>query len=150
MYIDQVRSQLNHNEIRERVSDDVQNSFQSHHECKSESENTSNCLDHKLKEPRSILFFKGSVYEFTYNEDGKCNQSQLWILMEVPDQEDLNRFRKITILVSPSGLKVVEFDGQSTSHYYIDKGWVLQYVVMEPERIQHVNLNMKGQRYNMG
>ena len=132
MYIDQVKAQFQNHEIIERVADDVKNPHQSHQEWHLASENTSNALDNRLKEPRSILFFKGAVYEFTYNEDKKFNQSQLGLLLNIPSQADIDVFRKIPILVAPPGVKVVDFDEDKTQGDYISEGWGLQNVGMEP------------------
>ena len=62
-----------------------------------------------MKEPRELLFFVGAFYEFTYNDDGKFSQSQIGLLMNLPDQETVNNFRKIPIYVAPPGIKVVAY-----------------------------------------
>ena len=68
-YIEQVRSQFDNNDVRERSAEDIQNPQQSHQEWQDANEITSNSLDHKCKEPRKLLFFVGAVYQFMYNND---------------------------------------------------------------------------------
>ena len=110
-YIDQVRSQFSECDIRERSSEDMQNPQQSHQEWQVANEGTSASLDHKCREPNNLLFFVGAVYQFTYNDVGKFAHSQLGLLLDLPLQVDVENFRKIKIMVAPSGLRVVEFDG---------------------------------------
>ena len=108
-YIEQVRSQFDNNDVRERSAEDIQNPQQSHQEWQDASEVTSNSLDHKCKEPRKLLFFVGAVYQFTYNNDGKFTQSQMGLLLDLPSQGDIENFRKIAIMVAPPGIKAVSY-----------------------------------------
>ena len=118
-YIEQVRSQLSEGDAQERISEDIQNHQQSHQEWQVANELTSNALDHICKEPKTLLFFRGGIYQFTFNDDGNFTQSQLGLLLEVPDQNCLDHFRKIPIMVAPPGVKVFEFDGSKSKHDYI-------------------------------
>ena len=145
-YIEQVRSQLSEGDARERISEDIQNPQQSHQEWQVANELTTNALDHTCKEPKTLLFFRGAMYQFTYNDDGKFTQSQLGLLLEVPDQNCLDHFRKIPIMVAPPGVKVVEFDGSKSKHDYILEGWVETLVGMCPERTHMVQMNTRGQQ----
>ena len=144
-YIEQVRSQFDNNDVRERSAEDIQNPQQSHQEWQVANEITSNSLDHKCKEPRKLLFFVGAVYQFTYNNDGKFTQSQLGLLLDHPCQGDIENFRKNTIMVAPTGIKVVKFDDSKTREEYISEGWVKKYVGTSPERTYCVQMNMRGQ-----
>ena len=55
-YIEQVSSQLCESDIRKRIAEDIQNPQQSHQEWQVANELTTNVLDHKCKEPRTLLF----------------------------------------------------------------------------------------------
>ena len=149
-FIRQVRSQLNRNEVRQRAAVDVQNPQLSHQEWQDANELTSNSLDHKCKEPRNLLFFIGAVYQFTYNDDGNCTQSQLGLLLDLPSQMDIANFRKIPIMVAPPGVKVVEFDGNKSRQDYTKDGWVMKSVGIAPERSHTAQMNMRGQRRQYG
>ena len=64
-----------------------------------------------MKESRRIIFFVGAVYQFTYNDErSRFNQSQLGLLITLPNQSDLDSFKKIPILVAPPGLKDFTYD----------------------------------------
>ena len=110
----------------------------------------SNALDYKLKEPISLLFFKGAVYQFTYNEKKKFTQSQLGLIVDFPSQNDLDYCKAISILVAPPGMKVLEYDIEKPHEEYISEGWSPQYVGIAPERPQNVNMNMRGERRQYG
>ena len=75
VFINHVRACIDPLDIRERESDDVQNNMFSHSEWQSATESTRRKLNNKVEEPQHFLFFKGAVYECTYNEDMKFSQS---------------------------------------------------------------------------
>ena len=63
----QVKSQLNKDDIRECIAEDIQNPELSHQEWEVANEFTMVSLDHKCKEPRKLLFCIGAIYEFFAN-----------------------------------------------------------------------------------
>ena len=67
-YVHQVTQQLNQSEYRMRTSDDVENVRVSHQVWRPASEFTKEMLDRSVKEPRTLIFFVGAVYELTFNE----------------------------------------------------------------------------------
>ena len=86
-----------------------------------------------MQRTKETTVFVGVVYQFTYNNHGKFTQSQLGLLLNLPTQADIDRFRKIpTIMVAPPGIKVVEFDDTKTTEEYISEGWVQRYVGSSP------------------
>ena len=149
-YIEQVRSRLGRDDVRESEAKDIQNPQQSHQEWQDANEMTSSALDHKCKEPRKLLFFVGAVYQFTYNNHGKFTQSQLGLLLNLPSHVDIESFRKIPIMVAPPGIKVVEFDERKTTEEYISEGWLKKLVGTSPDRTYSVQMNMRGQRRQYG
>ena len=56
-------------------------------------------LDNICKEPKELLFFKGGVYECTYNQRGKFSHTQLAILLDLPNTEDVRLFKDIIFYV---------------------------------------------------
>eukprot|EP00957_Ditylum_brightwellii_P199607 15216369-Ditylum_brightwellii.AAC.1 len=54
--------------LREHHSNDVENQRYSHTDWMPASESTRNVMDQKVKEPRTLLFFRGAMYKFTFNE----------------------------------------------------------------------------------
>ena len=149
-YIEQVRAQLSPVDIRERVAEDIQNPQQSHQEWQVANELTTQSLDHKCKEPKTLLFFRGAIYQFTYNDDGNFSQSQLGLLLQLPSQASVDNFRKIPIMVAPPGIKVVEFDETKVKDQYIADGWIEKQVGMCPEFTHTVKMHMRGQRKQYG
>jgi hypothetical protein len=55
-----------------------------------------------------LLVYCGDIYETTYNDNNKLNQSQIGLLFDVPSQDDLDRSREIKILVAPPGIKDIK------------------------------------------
>ena len=48
-------------------------------------------------------------------------------------------------MVSPPGIKVVDFEDTKSRHEYIIEGWVEKQVGMCPERTHTVQMHMRGQ-----
>ena len=92
----------------------------SHQDWSVASESNSSKLEQKVKEPKKLLFFKGAIYEITFNKEGEYSQSQMVLLFDMPLEEDLINWRKIKILVAPNGLKEVVFDNNKIKEEYID------------------------------
>lgn len=150
-YIDQVQSKLSVNEMRIVKSKDMQTPQLSHQEWTQATESTSNGLDQKCKELRTLLFFVGSVFEFTYNNKSfDFTQAQLGLMLDLPSQNDVDNFRKIPIMVAPAGIKVIEFDPEKSKADYENEGWVQKYVGESPTRTYSLKNAMRGQRRQYG
>ena len=121
LYIEQTRNFLRETEMRERKADDVQNPRYSHCEWQPATEQKIKKLNSKVKEPDTLLFFRGAIYECTYNQDEKFSTSQLCMVIDLPSQEDIDNFRKIELLVAPPGLQDLEFNADKTKEEYIPK-----------------------------
>ena len=128
-YIHQVKNQLEENMVNERVSVDIMMAHGTQSGWTDAPETTSNYLDRKMKESRRIIFFVGAIYQFTYNDErSRFNQSQLGLLITLPNQSDLDSFKKIPILVAPPGLKDFTYDETLSMADYIELGWELHKV----------------------
>ena len=149
-YVNQVKSHLNISDYVEVKSQDVQLSYNSHEEWQTATERTSKYLNRLVKEPETLLFFRGAKFIFTYNDDGKFSQSQIGLLLEVPTHNTVNRFKKISILVSPPGLKDVQYDPNKSEKEYLDEGWTKHKVGSCRETTHSVEGNIKAQRKQYG
>ena len=86
-------------------------------------ESTISALNQKVKEPRSLLFFKGAIYSCTFNNKGVFSQAQMALLYNLPSQSDVDNWRPIKLLLAPPGLKSIFYDGTTTKDQYIQAGF---------------------------
>ena len=123
-FADRVRRFYNSENLRERVSDDVEKSKFTQQEWYTASISTSTILDEKLKESKTLLFFVGAIYTCTFNHpNGDFSHSQMALLFELPDQEKLDNWQKIKMLVAPPGLKEVIYNANKTKNDYLNDGF---------------------------
>ena len=134
-YIQQVMYQLPNSEYIERESCDSQNRVSSLSEWVQASEKTRLQLDKILKEPRFLLFFVGALYEFTFNEESVFSQSQLGLLIKLPDPQDVREFIRIEIMVAPPGLKTFIYRNVTDEFHYTSQGWKKQTICVGREDI---------------
>ena len=97
-FVASVRRSVNNNEYIERKSEDVEKSMYLHQDWVTASETTSTILEQKVKEPRTILFFRGAIFEMTFNMEGKFSNTQTVILNDLPSREDLSNWKNIKVL----------------------------------------------------
>ena len=81
----------------------------SNQKCFLASRKTSTFLYQKAKEPETVCFFKDAMSQCTYNRYSVFSHSQLAICYYVTQQIDLDRFRRITMFVSPTTIKYATF-----------------------------------------
>ena len=123
-FVNNVRQSIAPNELREKKADDVEKSRYSHGEWLRASEHTQIILNQRLKEPDTLLLFRGAVYEFTYNKEGKFSQGQMAILYDLPRQDSLDRNKTIKILAAPPGVQDInDFDLSKPNDFYLYKGY---------------------------
>ena len=96
------------------------------------------------------MFFIGAVYEFTYNEKGKFSQSQLGVLIQLPEIEDNGSFEKVSIYVAPPGIKEYVYSPDHDAHYFESNGWTKETIGCVPERIHALANSMRGKRRQYG
>ena len=73
-FANRVKRHISISEICEKNSEDFEKSRFSQ-EWSRASSRISTSLEQKLKEPKSLLFFKGAIFVCTYNDEGKFSQS---------------------------------------------------------------------------
>ena len=91
----------------------------SHYEWVRANSDVSKKLDSCVRKTQSLLFFKGAIYEITFNKDRRFSHSQLALLLTVPNQADVNEFKSIDILVAPPGIHDVEYNTSKDETTYI-------------------------------
>ena len=96
------------------------------------------------------MFFKGALYQFTFNQDGNFSQSQLCLLLKVPSNDDILHFRKVEVLAAPPGLKWIMYDPNMTEDNYINKGWDKVTVGLPPDRSHKINNYLQAKRRQYG
>ena len=149
-YISQVKYQMHETEYIQIHCTDLQNPVHSLMDWVPALEIVSKSLDKKTKEPRCLLFFVGAVFEFTYNERGKFSQSQLAVMMELPEVQDNGSFEKISLYIAPPGVKEYVYSSEHTCSFLESKGWKRESIGCVPERIYSLPNAMKGKRRQYG
>ena len=88
-FVNRVRRQIHESDRREKEGEDVEKNRYSYQNWNVVSDATSTKLEQKLKEPKKLLFFRGALYDITFNKEGKFSQSQMALLFDLPSGEDL-------------------------------------------------------------
>ena len=91
-YADRVKNQINRRNLCERVSIDLEKSINTQQDWYNASQSTTSALNQKVKEPRSLLFFKGAIYSCTFNKKGIFSQAQMALMYDLPLQSDINNW----------------------------------------------------------
>ena len=102
-------------------------------------------LDHHLKEPNKLCFYKFGLYQCTYNKHGTFSQSQLAVVVDVPTKEQVSQFADIEILLAPVGLKYLDFEIQSEQQL-LERGWTKAKIGAAPSRAISLRHGIKGRR----
>jgi hypothetical protein len=146
IFVDTIRANIQNEVLREKAAVDTQRLRLSHIEWASASLDTSKKLDRKVKEPSTILFFKGALYEFTYNKDNEFSQGQMALLYDIPDQQTVAQGRKVKVLAAPTGLHDIQFDESKSKDDYLAMGFYEVQVGIAPIRTQAISRYLQGQR----
>ena len=149
-FVASVRRSVNNNEYIEQKAEDIEKSMYSHQDWTTASETTSTLLEQKVKEPKTILFFRGAIFEMTFNKEGHFSNTQTAILYDLPNREDLSNWKKIKVLKTPVGLKEIIFDPLLSKASYIERGYVEVEVGLAPDRTQHLPGNKQAKRKQYG
>ena len=149
-FVASVMRQVNVSDRLEKNAEDVQKSMYSHHDWVNASESVSLQLEKKVKEPKTLLFFRGAIFEMTFNVEGEFSNTQTAILFELPSQEDLSNWRKIKVLKTPLGLREIVFDPLLSKEAYLERGYIEVEVGPAPERAQNFPGNIQGKRKQYG
>ena len=149
-FVARVMRQVDGNDRLEKKAEDVQKSMYLHQDWINASDSTSLQLEQKVKEPQTLLFFKGAIFEMTFNVEGVFSNTETAIMFELPNEEDLSNWRKIKLLKSPLGLREIIFDPSLPKEVYLERGYVEVDVGTAPERTQHLPGNIQAKRKQYG
>ena len=150
-FVNNVRQSISAGNLREKKADDVEKSRYSHGEWLQASEHTKNTLNQRLKEPDTLLFFRGGLYEFTYNNDEMFSQGQMAVLYDLPDQDYIDKNKSIKILAAPPGIQDInDFDINLSKEFYLNKGYKEVRIKLAPERTIEIGHNIQSQRQQYG
>ena len=149
-FINHVSACIDPLDIRERESDNVQNHMFSRSEWQSATESTRRKLNNKVKEPQHLFFYKGAVYECTYNEDMKFSQSQICMNLNLPSQDDLDHFRKIEVVMAPLEMQDVALDENKMQNNYISDDCKIENIGISPSRTIKISNVIQAERKQYG
>ena len=76
-----------------------------------------------MKELSTILFSKGTIYEFKYNKDDEFSQGQMALLYDIPGQQTVAQSIKVKFLAAPTGLHDIQFDESKSKNDYLAMGF---------------------------
>ena len=146
-----MRNVTNTHDLIIRKSLDTQKARYTTSDWRQASQDISNKLEEKIKPPGKLLFFKGAVYECTYNhKEGLFNQSQIALLYDMPTQESLDSWKSVKVLIAPPALKDVEFDMNLSKQHYTESGFKEVDIETCPERPISISHNLQAQRKQYG
>jgi len=107
-------------------------------------------LCRKLKEPSTLYFFPFAQYEITFNDaNGRFSQSQLAVLVNLPTQEQVDKFEPIPLLVAPEGCKTVSTDCMCLDDF-LNAGWKQISIGTSHERTENLGYGILGKRCQYG
>ena len=111
---------------------DVMIAVESHGEPVEASKPVTHYLNRKCSEPGVIDLYKGGIYQFTYNHPGRFNATQIGVIVDEPDPNDVKSFKDIKIMVAPAGVKTVDVSNMSKEAMF-ERGWKETFVGTAPE-----------------
>ena len=113
------------------------------------SETISKSLNKKTKEPNILYFFKGARFQITFNKPGSFSNSQLAILTELPNRDDIKERKPINLLVAPPGCRYIPTETDLISDLQAS-GWEYMNVGSPPERTYDVGSGVRARRFQYG
>ena len=99
-----------------------------------------------MKEPSTILFFKGAIYEFTYNKDDEFSQGNMAFLYDIQNKQTLAQSKKVKVLTAPTDLYDIQFDESKSNNDYLAMIFYEAKVGIAPIRTQAISRYLKSQR----
>ena len=149
-FVERVERQINIQDRLEKIAEDVVKSRFSHQDWTPAPTSISTQLEQKSREPKKLIFFKGEIYEITFNEEGKFSNTQTVLLFDLPSQDDLDNWRKIKVLKAPLGMKDVTFDSNKTKDEYLNQQFEEILIGIAPQRTQFLANNCQAKRKQYG
>jgi hypothetical protein len=110
---------------------------------------TSRRLNTQVKEPSTLFFYPGALYEITFNKKNHYNQAQLAVLRNVPDEAHIAEKRPVEIMLAPPGCKSLPHD-YTTPDELSTNGWKPATVGLCAERIHNFQNGLQAKRLQYG
>ena len=114
------------------------------------SEDVIEGLNSAMKEPQTLLFWRGGLYEATVNTN-QFNQSQILLLLDVPTRQQLDNKESIVMYAAPAGIPVVvDMENLPTEADLLQTGWKKVRVKHSPARtITRKGVQGQRQQYSL-
>ena len=85
-----------------------------------------------------------------FNAEGQFSNTQTCILFDISTADDLQNWRKIKLLKTPSGLREIVFEPDALKQDFIDRGFVEVSVGVAPGRTQYLSGGIQAKRKQYG
>ena len=87
------------------------------------SDDVLRALNHELREPEKLIFYRGAQFEATLNGDG-YSQSQLLLMIDVPHEEEISNKALIPMMAAPPNVSYLDMsDGIPSVDDLKASGW---------------------------
>ena len=111
----------------------------------------SSAINLKTKLPPQLCFFKGVIFECTFNcSSGTFMNSDPVLLYELPSIDDICRWKDVRVLRFPPGWKDFDVDASLPKDYFISQGFVEIKVPVAPSYTLSLSNSMQGKRKQYG
>jgi len=94
---------------------------------------TISLIDRKTKVACQLCFFRGAIFECTFNFRRTFRNADSVLLYDLPDVNDVASFKKIKVLKIPPGWKTFSFDMTKDKTYFINLGFEEITIPLHPE-----------------
>ena len=122
----------------------MQKSRFSHQYWRVSTDNKSAYLEQNVKESQNLLFFKGAIYENTFNVEVKFRNTQLGILFDLPSEDYLSYWRKLRVLKAAVGKKYVDYEPNMSKEAFIHHVFDRVEIGIALERTQYIPNNVQA------
>ena len=152
-YVESCQEQFRRNDelSRECIANDYQRIANSRGKYQTATSNAViSRLNHGVKEPKKLLFWKGALFEATLNSTG-YNQSQLLIMLDVPSQSTIDNWGTIELYAAPAGKTDIDLSqGVPSKTALVELGWKGVQVKPAPDRpITHRGIMGLRKQYSL-
>ena len=91
-------------------------------------------MNHGLREPEKLLFFRGAQFEATLNGEG-YNQSQLLLMLDVPTENAVKKMVPIELMAAPPTVTYLDLsEGIPSKEMLVAQDWKSVIIERSPER----------------
>ena len=124
IYIQRVLSLISPENLRRQDAVDVSKMINARIDWTDANNDTSEKIEVKVKEPRTLLFYPDAVYECTYNKSGVFHLTDPVLLYDLPSEDQLREWKPVKVLKFPVGCKIFEVDITTPKDELINNGFI--------------------------